>query len=797
MEKKNDLAFRGATKMSIIQRTTLLLSLVWAFPSSSLATKVAVYPARHTDSRGGHSSQNISVLQTNDLTGTVDGWNSYRELYPKGGSKYVGKFYFPMPSGYSLTTFSQASLAANVRGPAYVDQKWRFHIRNFDTSKWEQILDNSSAVNWVWSQLLGTAPIQNQRIENYFDNQGRMLVKLSSSNDNEVLNLDFLELTLSGTEAPQTEPPSESPTSLPSAAPSMTPTASPSAAPNASPSAAPSSPPSQDEPETCGPDGLLIPLYIWPTIAATGTGGAYECSDPAWLSVGNSAAASKTIAVANPQNGPPTDAWQQRCYELCIAFLQSKGVKVIGYVYTKIGYSTGTITGYRSLVDVTNDVSTWHGAFSSLKVDGIFVDEVSNVWPDPAFDSESKIVEFNQEIISHVFSLWTAPFTRIVLNAGSPYFVSLMQPYFGDERVIAVVRETNQAGYSSGCESGRSPGPWCKYGSSAALDALKSKMDDGTLLPSQHAVLIYDASSTQSATEDNLQFGVDAKVGYHYFVDHNPWSLFPTSAVWNAQVNVVANVQCANPSSLAPSALATSPPSSSPSAAPALINVLDKFTYDLPNSQTSYSTKVAFIDMEDSSSTRIAELKSGGHTVICYFSAGSYENWRSDKNDFPTSSLGSTMDGWAGERWLDIRHSDVRAIMQSRMQRAQTKGCDGVDADNVDGFENDTGFPLTSADQSTFLQNLAADAHALGLLIGLKNCGTLAVPLEPYFDFSVVEECFKYDECNTYFPFSINNKAVFAIEYRSHDSNLCTTFNGWDFSLIFGNYDLTSIQFCP
>jgi hypothetical protein len=44
-----------------------------------------------------------------------------------------------------------------------------------------------------------------------------------------------------------------------------------------------------------------------------------------------------------------------------------------------------------------------------------------------------------------------------------------------------------------------------------------------------------------------------------------------------------------------------------------------------------------------------------GRKVICYFSAGSYENWRSDKNDFPSDVLGNKLEHWEGEKWLDIR----------------------------------------------------------------------------------------------------------------------------------------------
>lgn len=44
-----------------------------------------------------------------------------------------------------------------------------------------------------------------------------------------------------------------------------------------------------------------------------------------------------------------------------------------------------------------------------------------------------------------------------------------------------------------------------------------------------------------------------------------------------------------------------------------------------------------------------------GRKVICYFSAGSYENWRPDRHDFPSDVLGNNLEHWEGEKWLDIR----------------------------------------------------------------------------------------------------------------------------------------------
>jgi hypothetical protein len=92
---------------------------------------------------------------------------------------------------------------------------------------------------------------------------------------------------------------------------------------------------------------------------------------------------------------------------------------------------------------------------------------------------------------------------------------------------------------------------------------------------------------------------------------------------------------------------------------------------------------------ENSKSTFTAMQKAGKH-VICYFSAGSWENWRDDRKDFSAKDLGKVMDGWPDERWVNIRSPEVRAIMAKRIMIAADKGCDAIDPDNMDGYVSHT-----------------------------------------------------------------------------------------------------------
>ncbi len=180
---------------------------------------------------------------------------------------------------------------------------------------------------------------------------------------------------------------------------------------------------------------------------------------------------------------------------------------------------------------------------------------------------------------------------------------------------------------------------------------------------------------------------------------------------------------------------------------------------------TSYNVDIYDIDLFDSSHSLIASLQDSGKKVICYFSAGSYEDWRVDKDDFTNSSLGNAMDGWEGERWLDIRDESLKAIMMARLDLAKEKGCDGVEPDNMDNYTNNTGFNLNANDQLIYNKFIAEEAHKRGLSVALKNDLDQIKELEPYFDFAINEQCHIYDECEMLKPFIDANKPVFNAEY--------------------------------
>ena len=206
---------------------------------------------------------------------------------------------------------------------------------------------------------------------------------------------------------------------------------------------------------------------------------------------------------------------------------------------------------------------------------------------------------------------------------------------------------------------------------------------------------------------------------------------------------------------------------------------------------TSVDVQMYDIDLFDAPQTVIEQLHQDGRIVICYFSAGSHEDWRSDATAFPASVIGSPLDEWPGERWLDIRQWEILGpVMGKRLDLAVQKGCDGVEPDNVDGYSNDTGFPLTGDDQLVYNRHLATEAHMRNLSIGLKNDLNQVEALVGDFDWALNEQCHAYDECELLLPFVEAGKAVFGVEYDGDPAVFCPALNALDFDWLYKKLEL-------
>jgi hypothetical protein len=201
------------------------------------------------------------------------------------------------------------------------------------------------------------------------------------------------------------------------------------------------------------------------------------------------------------------------------------------------------------------------------------------------------------------------------------------------------------------------------------------------------------------------------------------------------------------------------------------------------------------VDLFTTDLPTVAALHDRGRKVVCYFSAGSYEPYRPDSSQFPTVVRGKPIEGFTDEQWLDIRQMDTLGpILRARLDLARQKGCDGVDPDNVDGYTNETGFPLTAADQLAFNRWVAREAHARAMAVLLKNDGDQVGTLVDDFDGAVVEQCFEYDECEQFTPFVEAGKPVFEIEYNRDPGAFCARANALNFDALYKHLRLDAYR---
>lgn len=202
------------------------------------------------------------------------------------------------------------------------------------------------------------------------------------------------------------------------------------------------------------------------------------------------------------------------------------------------------------------------------------------------------------------------------------------------------------------------------------------------------------------------------------------------------------------------------------------------------------------LDLYDIPESTIDELKQNGVFVICYFSAGSWEDWRVDASDFPEECIGNNLEGWPGERWLDTRCDGVREIMKKRIDLGIEKGCDGFDPDNMDPHGYNTGFPLTEQDAIDYYNFLADYTHSKGKKIGLKNSLEILPEVLNKMDWAVNEVCFYYDECSVLNQVIDQGKPVFHIEYggESKANQVCEEANELGFSTLIKERSLNEFE---
>ena len=211
------------------------------------------------------------------------------------------------------------------------------------------------------------------------------------------------------------------------------------------------------------------------------------------------------------------------------------------------------------------------------------------------------------------------------------------------------------------------------------------------------------------------------------------------------------------------------------------------------NSGSTPTGNVISMDLHDVSTAVITRLNEAGRYVVCYCSAGTSENDRTDAESrrllAPSLNLGEVQIGsgvWEGEKWLDIRGfaagtaravQTLKQVMTARLTLARDKGCAAMEPDNVDAWDNavnqnaPAGTParaISASDQLAYNRWTATTGHGLGLSVLLKNDLGQAAALTPSYDGALNEECLDFGtDCALLTLFRDAGKAISVVEFRS------------------------------
>jgi hypothetical protein len=177
-----------------------------------------------------------------------------------------------------------------------------------------------------------------------------------------------------------------------------------------------------------------------------------------------------------------------------------------------------------------------------------------------------------------------------------------------------------------------------------------------------------------------------------------------------------------------------------------------------------------YLDADLQNPADLEELHAQGRHYLCYLSAGSWESFRPDRDDFPERVLGNPLQNFPSERWLDVRDPAVRELMARRVIALAELGCDGIPPSSLSVHAADTGFDLTLNDALDYARWLAERIHASGMSAGLAAPAEMTAELWPSFEFALAVDCLARNQCSDFQVFVDAGKPVLHVEFGDEQS---------------------------
>lgn len=128
------------------------------------------------------------------------------------------------------------------------------------------------------------------------------------------------------------------------------------------------------------------------------------------------------------------------------------------------------------------------------------------------------------------------------------------------------------------------------------------------------------------------------------------------------------------------------------------------------------------VDPFDSTEARdaIPQMKQKGNRVGCYISSGTCEDWRDDFNVIKPFCVDQQWGAWPGEYFVNVTDTGLVDVMNLRIDKMASFGCQMVEFDNMDwAFDSANrqqyGITATAADAEVYNQALCSHARQKGL----------------------------------------------------------------------------------
>ncbi len=101
---------------------------------------------------------------------------------------------FRAPVDIASQSLNSLVLKTNFKGPAWSEQRYTWHLRNFNTGRWVRVGTNKEVPDWTWTQQSFQTP---SNVNDFMDSMGQLVARFRSPASNDNSNIDFVALELS------------------------------------------------------------------------------------------------------------------------------------------------------------------------------------------------------------------------------------------------------------------------------------------------------------------------------------------------------------------------------------------------------------------------------------------------------------------------------------------------------------------------------------------------------------------------------------------------------------------------